>query len=254
VVTETTGSCLVVNATVAGPTLDPQMRVPCQVHAVDGQYFMSSFSKTAGMALKWFRDQFCEAEIEQAEKEGRSAFEIMGEKIAEVPAGSDGLIMLPYLAGAAFPESNENARGVFFGLSLKHGRWHMGRALMEAVAFLLKAHVEAVRSCAGEVDQIISIGGGAHSRLWCQIKADVLNMPVLTLKTEEPSLLGAAVLAGLAAGVYEDVASASAQMVAIKERLEPDAATGELYREPYALFLRLYERLADVFPAQRETV
>lgn len=243
VVTETTGSCLVVNSTVREATYDPKMRVPCQIHCVKDRYFMASFSKTAGMALKWFRDEFCQDMIQLAKADGRTSFEIIGQKIAEIQPGSEGLIMLPYLAGASFPEHNDNARGVLFGLSLKHGRWHMGRAIMEAVACLLKTHIQAIEELAGNVQEVISIGGGARSKLWCQIKADVLDKPVCTITTEEPSLLGAAILAGLAAGIYKDPVSAGERMVKIKERFEPNPAHSQIYQQTYDLFRKVYQQL-----------
>jgi len=163
--------------------------------------------------------------------------------------GSEGLIMLPFLAGAFCPECDSNARGVYFGLSLKHGRMHMARALMESVAFMLKRHVEVVEEMGVPIKEIIAMGGGARSRLWRQIKADVLEKPVLSLATEEPSLLGAAILAGLAKGIYKDLVSASEQMVQFKERLDPNPVNVKRYRESYDLYVKLYEKLADLFPA-----
>lgn len=252
VVTETTGSALVVNSTVEQATFDPEMRVPCQYHAVKDRYFLSSFSETAGMAFKWFRDKFCREEIRLADEQGRSAFELIGEEAAQIPAGSEGVVMLPHLAGAFCPESNSDARGVFFGLALKHGRMHLARALMEAVAFMLKRHVEVVEQLGVDVKEIISIGGGAKSRLWRQIKADVLNKPVVTLEAEEPSLLGAAILAAVAVGIFDDLESASRQMVQVKERVEPDPANVKVYAQVFDLYVRIYEGLAGVFPKQEE--
>jgi sugar (pentulose or hexulose) kinase len=233
-------------------TFDPEMRVPCQYHAVKDRYFLSSFSETAGMAFKWFRDKFCREEIRLADEQGRSAFELIGEEAAQIPAGSEGVVMLPHLAGAFCPESNSDARGVFFGLALKHGRMHLARALMEAVAFMLKRHVEVVEQLGVDVKEIISIGGGAKSRLWRQIKADVLNKPVVTLEAEEPSLLGAAILAAVAVGIFDDLESASRQMVQVKERVEPDPANVKVYAQVFDLYVRIYEGLAGVFPKQEE--
>lgn len=252
IVTETTGSALVVNSTIPRPLFDSKLRVPCQYHAVKDMYFLSSFSETGGMALRWFRDKLCPVEIVKAEKEHyRSAYAVLDEESEKIPVGSEGLIMLPFLAGAFCPESDSNARGVYFGLSLKHGRMHMARALMESIAFMLKRHVEVVEEMGVPIKEIIAMGGGARSRLWRQIKADVLEKPVLSLTTEEPSLLGAAILAGLAKGIYKDLVSASEQMVHVKERLEPKPAEVKLYRESYGLYVRLYEKLADLFPTLR---
>jgi len=159
--------------------------------------------------------------------------------------------MLPHLNGAFCPEFNSNARGVYFGLTLKHGRMHMARALMESIAFMLKRHVEIMEDAGVDIKEIVSIGGGARSKFWCQIKADVMNKPVITLETQEPSLLGAAILAGVANGTYKSVETASEQMVKIKERIEPNVKNTVIYEESYQLYVNLYERLADLFPARQ---
>ena len=177
VVTETTGSALVVNTTVSKATFDPKMRIPCQYHSMKDEYFMSSFSETAGMAFKWYRDNFCEMEKEIENKTGKSAYTIIDEEIAKIPPGSEGIIVLPHLAGAFCPESNSNARAVFFGLSLKHGRMHVARAFLEAIAFMLKRHIEAVEELGASIDEVISIGGGAKSRFCARSKPMCLTKP-----------------------------------------------------------------------------
>jgi len=249
VVTETTGSAMVVNTTVPNPTFDPKLRMPCQYHSIPDRYFLSSFSETGGMVFKWYRDNFCldEKRQEQADP-ARRAYTIMDDGADEIPVGSEGLVMLPHLAGALCPEGNANARGVMFGLSLKHGKRHVARAILEGIAFMLRRHVEVVEEMGIDVKEIIGIGGGARSRIWGQIKADVLNKPVVHLQTEEPSLLGAAILAGLSAGMYDDLESASDRMVKVRVTAEPNPTNIVLYQELYERYLTIYERLADVFP------
>lgn len=249
VVTETTGSALVVNTTVSKPTFDAKMRVPCQYHAMADEYFLSSFSETGGMALKWYRDNFYLGPDPSAPSVAE-AYSNMDIVAAEIAPGSEGLVMLPHLAGAFCPECNSNARGVLFGLALKHGKAHVARAILESIAFMLKRHIEVVEELGTSVKDVISIGGGARSRLWAQIKADVLDTPVISLRNEEPSLLGAAILAGRAAGIHKDLPSASEKMVQVKERVEPDPANVGRYAEPYELYVNVYERLAEVFPEQ----
>ena len=253
VVTETTGSALVVNTTVAKPTFDPKLRVPCQYHSIPDRYFLSSFSETGGMAFKWLRDNFCLEEQQQAEKDGiKTAFAFMDDGADEIPAGSEGLILLPHLSGALCPEGNPNARGVLFGLALKHGKKHLTRAFLEGIAFMLRRHIEAVEEVGVNVEEVIGIGGGARSRIWGQIKADVLNKPVVHLETEEQSLLGAAILAGYAAGIYGDLETASHQMVKTRATAEPNPKNVAIYQELYERYGKIYERLADVFPKLRD--
>lgn len=253
VVTETTGSALAVNTTVSEPTFDPKLRVPCQYHSIPDQYFLSSFSETGGMAFKWFRDNFANDQLRREKEDGApTAYTLIDEGAAKVPPGCEGLILLPHLAGMSCPESNPNARGVLFGLSLKHGRMHVARAVLEGIAFMLRRHVEVVEELGIKIEQIIGIGGGARSKIWGQIKADVLNKPVVHLQTEEPALLGAAILAGLAAGIHKDPVSAADQMVKIRQTIEPNPQNTAVYQQAYERYLTIYDRLADVFPEQVE--
>lgn len=251
IVTETTGSALVVNTTLSKATFDPAMLVPCQYHAMKDNYFLSSFSETGGMAFKWYRNNFYLTGSESPEVI-EQAYTAMDNLADDIPPGSDGLIMLPHLAGAFCPESNPNARGVLFGLALKHGKGHVSRAILEAVAFMLKRHIQVVEEMGIVVNEIIGIGGGARSRIWGQIKADVLEKPVAHITTEEPSLLGAAILAGKAAGIYKDLLTASERMVQVRKRFEPNPVNRAGYQDVFARYVAIYDRLADVFPKQRD--
>jgi xylulokinase len=157
------------------------------------------------------------------------------------------LTALPHLEGAFCPEFNPNARAVFFGATLRHGRAHFTRGILESVAFMLKRQLDLVAGLGISVDEIRSLGGGARSPLWLQIKADVLQKPVLTTATEETACLGAAMLGAIAAGVYPSLAEATAQMVQIKARFEPNPANAAAYAEAYQRYIELYERLKPMF-------
>ena len=253
IVCETTGSALVVNTTVSGPTFDPKMRVPCQYHSMPNEYFLSSFSETGGMVFKWYRNNFFlnNKDKELSEESLAGVYTAMDDEADLIPIGSEGVILLPHLAGALCPESNSDARGVLFGLELKHGKAHVSRAILEGVAFMLRRHIEVVEELGVEVKEVIGIGGGARSRIWGQIKADVLGKPVVHLETEEQSLLGAAILAGKAVGIYPDLVSASEQMVTIRATAEPNPDNTAMYQEYYERYKTIYEHLADVFPKQQ---
>ena len=155
--------------------------------------------------------------------------------------------MLPHLEGAQFPESVPGARGVFFGVALHHGRGHFVRAILEAVACLIARDVAALRAAAIPVQSIVSLGGGARSDVWLQIKADVCGLPVATLESEEAALLGAAMLAGVGAGCFADLPAAVRAMSRPGRQFLPNAEHRTTYDRTLATYTALHARLMDLF-------
>jgi xylulokinase len=156
-------------------------------------------------------------------------------------------VFLPFLAGAGQPENDPDARGVFYGLTLSHGKGHCARAIMESIAFLLrKILADFVRSGVA-MKEVRSMGGGARADLWLQIKADVIGLPIARMEEEETSTLGAAILAAVRCGEHPDIASAAAAMVRVGRRFAPDPRSAPIYERSYALYTELYGALAPVF-------
>ena len=246
-VVESTGGALGIVATLTEPLFDPQRRIPCYLHAVPNTYCLLPWGQTAGMALKWFRDQFFALEAESARQAGREPYNDMTAEAGRVPAGCDGLVALPHLEGAFCPEFNPLARGVFFGATLRHGRAHFIRAILESVAFMLKRNLDLVEGLGIPVETITSLGGGARSPLWLQIKADVLQKPVQTIQVEEAACLGAAILGAVAAAVYPDIPSAVTQMVQHKEAVQPNPAHCQVYQQRYEDYVALFNHLTPMF-------
>ncbi len=246
-VTESTGGALGIVVTVGKPVYDPQRRLPCYFHAIKDRYCLLPWGQTAGMALRWFRDEFYRKETEQAASLNRDPYDLMTAEAGRVPPGSDGLVMLPHLEGAFSPEYNPQAKAVFFGATLRHGRAHFTRAILEAVAFMLRRNIALVEELAGPVEAIRSTGGGARSPLWLQIKADVLQKPVTRLENEETALLGAAVLGAVATGTYPSPEAAVERMVRVGQRFEPEPGNAEIYDQTYVRYVELYERLEGMF-------
>ncbi|MBI4731368.1 MAG: hypothetical protein HY781_04450, partial [Chloroflexi bacterium] len=180
-VSETTGAALAIQATISDPMIDQSHTVPVYYHSVPGQYLFVPVCPTAGMAFKWLRDTFFQDEIRAAEAGKSDSYDRLTKLAEAVPPGADGLVMLPHLMGAFSPEPNLQARGSFAGFTLSHTRGHFVRALLEGVAFLLRRNLESIERTGISVQEIRSTGGGARSRLWNQIKADVCNRPVVTL-------------------------------------------------------------------------
>jgi xylulokinase len=246
-VTETTGGALAIVATVDRVILDSMRRVPCHHHAIEGRYFLQPFCPTAGAVLKWYRDNFGLMEMEAADRIGVDPYDLLTLEASQSPPGSDGLLMLPHFAGAASPEFNPNAKGILFGLMLHHKKSHIIRSILESIAYMLRRNIEALGELGVNVREVRSIGGGARSRLWNQIKADVLQKPIITVHTEENSALGAAILAGLATGAFTSLKKASESMVSIKERFTPSEVNRDLYERLYKKYVALYSRVEDLF-------
>lgn len=221
-VSEMTGTTMAVFA--PGDTIppyDPESIVPCHYN-FNGKYCTLSWTPTAGIALKWFKNNFCEG----------FSFRQLDEMAEKVAPGSDGLVFLPYLCGSTMPKYDPAARGAFLGLTMEHTRAHAVRSVLESVACMLKEILEYMKADCSEVR---SMGGGATSPLWCQMKADLTGKRIVTLKNKETACLGSAIFAGVGAGVYESVAAACAKTVATDKVYEPSGAD---YSKCYENFLK----------------
>lgn len=228
IVTETTGSVMAIGVTSRTAGASGDVRLPYQPHVVPG-YLYLPYVQTAGSAYRWWRDRFSPAEIAEAGGDLEAAYALIDRLAAAVPPGSEGLVFLPFLAGAGAPENDPNARGVFHGLTLAHGRGHCARAILESIAFLLKRILADFARSGSAFTEVRSMGGGARSDLWLRIKADVTGLPIVRMEQEETSTLGAAMLAAVRCGDY------------------PDAAAAAAYARGFALYHDLYAALAPVF-------
>jgi sugar (pentulose or hexulose) kinase len=245
---ENTGAAIALCATIDGPRLDPQGRIPCHYHGIPDTWMFHTFTG-GGIVLRWFRDAFCPDILEQARATGADAYDLLSQLAAGVPPGADGLLVLPHLQGAMAPENNDDARGVFFGLTLRHGRAHVVRAIMESIAFVVRRNVESMRELGVEIDGVRALGGGSRSGVWKQIEADVLGVRVTTMQQSDAGTLGAALLAGVAMGWWADVGEAAGSAVRESFTFEPDPANRALYDDAYGSYIETYEALEPVFEA-----
>ncbi len=243
---ECTGAALGICATVDEIFMDSERQMPCHYHGMQKTYMAHTFT-SGGMVLKWYKDNFCREEVAEAERLGISPFQLIDEEAAAVPPGSDGLIMLPHLQGAMAPEANPKAKGVFYGITLKHTKGHFARAIMESVAFIVKRNLKTLERMGFEFDEIRVLGGGSVSPLWNQIKADITGKVICQTSTPDAGCLGAAIVAGTGVGLYSDMKDAVDHMVKIKARYIPDESNRAMYEEQFEKYVRLYEALCPVF-------
>jgi xylulokinase len=236
VVTETTGTCLTVATTLDAPDFGHPAR-PCLYRHFDDAFACLTYSPTAAIVLKWFRGEFLP-------DLGYPALDGMA---ANVPPGSDGVLLLPDFAGRVAPEPDASARGAFLGLGLNATRAHLTRAILEGVAFMLRENIECLARLGVVPGHVRALGGGARSALWSQIKADVTGLPVRTMEAEETASLGAAVLGAVAAGIHPDVRSACDRFVAPRAEFAPNPQNRSVYGEGYARYQKAVAALRGLY-------
>ncbi len=232
-VTESTGAALALGAGVDRPVYDPRKRLGLYCHAVKGRYLLLPWAPTAGMVLRWFRDEF---------GGGRDYAALCREAEAIAP-GAEGLTMLPHLGGAGCPEVNPQAKGLFWGVTLGHRRAHFVRAILEAVAFMLRGNLELLAELGIDCRELRTLGGAARSEFWVQIKADVCQRELRVMESEEATCRGAAMLAGRAIGLFRDLAAARDAMVRVKKTVAPDPRRAEAYAAAYRRYCALNARM-----------
>jgi sugar (pentulose or hexulose) kinase len=245
--TETTGSCFAMIITTGDPIFNDQQKIPCCPHAVPGLYALMPYSPTGGMVLKWFKDRFCNEELRTAEKEGINIFKLMDDLASEIPAGSEGLLMLPFISGALFPEYNPDARGVYFNFGINHQKAHFIRAILESIGYLMRNYIESANSLDIRIEKVISIGGGATSKLWGQIKSDICGLQVVIPEYTEMALLGSAVLTATAIGLFKNISDANKNLMKIRDVFLPDDSKKTVYDKNFDKYKKLYKNLKDLF-------
>lgn len=225
----------------AEPSADPQLRVHCFCHAVPGTWFLMAAILAAGLSLRWWRDTV------GLPSEG--GYEVLDREAEEAGPGAGGVLFLPYLLGERTPHMDSAARGAFVGLALEHGRGHLARAVMEGVALALREGMGVLAVLTSRPDALVASGGGAKSRLWRQIQADVFGLPLTTVVGEERAVVGAAMLAGIGTGVFGSFGEAREACVSYGSRTEPRAAVRDQYDRLYGIYRSLYPALQPVYGA-----
>jgi xylulokinase len=254
-VSATIGTSGVVFAATDRPSLDSRGRLHTFCHAVPGRWHVMGVTQAAGLSLRWFRDRFgagaAGANVSAHENDGRDPYNRLTAEAAAVPPGSDGLLWAPYLMGERTPHLDPDARGALVGLTASHTRGHVVRAILEGVAFSLRDSFTLFSEMGVPVRNIRLGGGGARSALWRQIQADVYGHEVEILEAEEGAAYGAAILAGVGAGVWSSVDAACSEVVKVAQRVTPQPAAVERLNKSYAAYRRMYPAIASVLGRAR---
>ena len=220
-------------------TYDPKLRIHTFCHAIPNSYHLLGAILSAGLSLKWLRENILHTP---------DAYHIFDDEVDKIRAGSEGIIFLPYLLGERSPYMNPQAKGVFFGLSLKHHRAHLIRAVMEGVVFALRDCLEVFEELGIKIEQVIASGGGAKSRVWRQIQADVFNQEISMTQSIEQAAMGAAILSGVGVGIYKDVEDGCKKVVKLKEeKIKPIPENVDIYSKQFEIYKSLYQDLKEDF-------
>lgn len=237
VVSLTLGTSGVVFATTDAPLVEPEGRLHAFCHAVPGRWHFMGVTLSAAGSLQWYRDTLA----------AKDDFASLVAEAEAAPAGSEGLLFLPYLSGERTPYPDPLARGSFVGLTVRHKRAHLTRAVLEGVAFSMKDCFRLLQGAGlGAVKEVRIAGGGAKGPLWRKIVASALGLPMVTVNSTEGAAYGAALLAGVGAGAWPTVEAACDATIAVTGRDEPVAGWSEAYQA-------LYPRYRELYPALKPT-
>lgn len=237
------------------PLIDTQKRaLYTMAHAIPDKWCFLGLVLTAGGAFKWLRNTFFAAERDAMAAQGKDVYDHMTALAAQSSPGSEGLIFLPYLNGEKTPISDSNARGVFFGLSVRHDKAAICRSVMEGVTFALRDTIEICREFGTSVTQVRATGGGAKSRLWRQMQADIYNAEIITMNMEEGPAAGAAILASVGAGYFETVEQACGALLKVSSVTKPISENVKRYEDDYQTYHALYQANRSLFEKQARIV
>jgi len=225
------------------PVSDPRMWATGYV--LPGLYDVAGGMATTGALTRWFRDQLGRPEMAAEAAGGPNAYAALAAMAADVPAGADGLVCLPYFAGERTPLNDPEARGVFAGLTLSHTRAHLYRAALEGTAYGVRHNLEAMAEMGAAPRRLVAVGGGANNRLWLQIVSDVGGVPQTVPERTIGAAYGDAFLAGLATGKVADLDALEGDWVKVAETLVPDLTMRERYDATYRVYRDLYEHARD---------
>lgn len=222
---------------------DPLASACVTCHAITGCYQFEGYQTGAASVFRWYRDELAVRESETAREKGRDVYELLNEQIKKVPVGAKGLIMLPYFASATSPRWNPDARGTLLGLTFSHDRACIARACMEGITMEQKDILTNMKENGIEIKSVRMIGGATKSDVWNQIQADMYQLPCETLKVTDAAVMGAAIMAGTAVGIFANIQEAAEKMVQTDKFFEPIPENAQIYDGMYEIYCAAYEGL-----------
>lgn len=239
------GTSGVILAPANTPQTDPEGRAHTFCHAVPNRWYLMGVILSAGMSLRWYRDVIADSEKAEAVKNNSDPYDVLTSLAKEAPVGSEGLLFLPYLTGERTPHKDPYARGGFIGLTIRHNRSHLIRAVLEGITFAMRDSLEIARDLGVTIQEVRATGGGAKSAFWRQLQADIYGCEIATLASDQGPAFGAAIMAGVGTGVYKSIPEACDSIIKVVERTQPDENKVKEYSEYYEIYRNLYPGIKD---------
>jgi xylulokinase len=238
------GTAGAVTAFLEKPYRDPNGRMMITNHSERGKWLLEGYQAAAASVFRWFKEELASSECVEAGEQGTNPYDLICERAKGVAPGSKGLVFLPYFAGAATPRYDSDARGVLAGLTFSHGRACIARAIMEGITMDMRDMIAAIRKAGAVVETVRLLGGPTKSELWNRIQADAYGTTIQTLKIGDATVLGAAIMGGVGAGIFGSLAEGAEAMVRIDKTYAPDSSNAKLYDDLYGAWISTYEGLA----------
>ncbi len=240
------GTAEVMEVALETPALDPRLSeggISVYRHVVPGLFLAMTLNHSGGLLLRWFRDTLGRWQVEQAAASGQDAYDLL---LAAAPAGPTSLLLLPHFAGSGTPILDTHSKGALLGLTFATTQAEIAKAILEGLTFELRLNLDLLRAVGVPIAELHAVGGGARSPLWLALKADICNIPLRVPQVTEAACLGAALLGGVAAGVYSDPAEAVRRAVHMQQRIQPQAQQTAAYAPRFDLYRQMYPLLKEL--------
>jgi xylulokinase len=216
---------------------------PCYRYVKDGMYFTFSLNHIGGLLLRWYRDNFSYTELIEAQRKNLDPYQLMIDKI---PPGSSNVMFLPHMNGSGTPWCDMFSKGAIIGLTMSTTRHHIVRAILESQSYELKININNLEKAGIKINKFIAVGGGSKSEIWLQIKSNILNKVIYTVKNKEAACLGAAILAGYGANVYKSLKEGAKMTVNTDRVFYPDKSKIKEYLKKYSIYTKIYPALNSI--------
>ena len=217
--------------------------LPVSPHTAAGMTIVFGYSTTGGALLRWYRDTFGRADLEEAQRTGRNVYELI---LQQASPGPSPVLILPHFVGSGTPWMDAASKGAILGLDLSTSRGQIVKAMLDSVSYEIKLSLDAMEAAGIAIRELRAFGGGSNSPLWLQTKADIYGKPVQAMDVSEAPCLGAAILAGAATGAFRSLEEGLSRMVRARRAFQPDPAARQGYLERYAVFKQVYPTLAEL--------
>lgn len=247
IISTSIGTSGVVFAATNKPLLDKLGRVHTLCYAIPNMWNVMGVTQGAGLSLKWFKKNFCYELVHEAMKTNKNVYDLLSNRASRSKPGSNGIIYLPYLMGERSPHMNPKAKGMFFGITNANTKDDFIRSVLEGVSFSLKNCLDIILELNIKPEEIRVCGGGAESDTWKQILSDVFQYPLNTLRTSEGPALGAAILAGVGAGIYKSIESACDLILNYEGKVIPNSLNYPVYSKAYDKYNFIYPEIKKFF-------